>query len=73
MSARETGTNDCRTRDYLVLGGVPDLARTQVMGQACMSENTTADAARQMSTKKGEALEGFVANLKSQVSGAAEH
>jgi len=37
-----------------------------------MSEDTTAGAARQMSTKKGEAIEGFVANVKSQVSGAAE-
>jgi len=37
-----------------------------------MSENTTADAARQMSTKKEEALEGFVADVKSQVSGPAE-
>ena len=37
-----------------------------------MSENTTAGAARQMGARTEEAVEGFMGDVKSQVSGAVE-
>jgi len=42
------------------------------MGEAEMSDNTTAGAARQMGAKTEEAFEGFMGDVRSQVSGAAE-